>query len=109
MPLEIVKKLEHKSDLERLVALKQILKSKKIKFIEQNYDYLAFNGTNIIVDVGNGKKHIILSAHFDVVSGSPGANDDASAIAILINVIERIKRLVREANVPEPIKSMTGR
>ena len=95
MLLDYVKKLEYKSDLERLNTLKQILKSKKIKFVEQNYSYFNFKGTNVIVDVGNlnSKKHIILSAHFDVVSGSPGANDDASGIAILIDVIERIKKL----------------
>ena len=95
MLLGIVKQLEYKSDLERLAVLKQILNSKKIKFVEQNYSYFNFKGTNIIVDAGNpnSKKHIILSAHFDVVSGSPGANDDASAIAILIDVIEKIRKL----------------
>lgn len=95
MLLDYVKKLEYKSDLERLKTLKQILKNKKIKFIEQNYSHYNFKGTNLIVDIGNlqSKKHIILSGHFDIVSGSPGANDDASAIAILIDVIEKIKKL----------------
>ncbi len=95
MLLDYVKKLEHKSDLERFQTLKQIIKSKKINFIEQKYNFKIFEGTNIIVDSGNlkSKKHIILSAHFDVVSGSPGANDDASAIAILIDVTEKIKKL----------------
>ena len=95
MLLDIVKQLEYKYDLERLNTLKDILKNKKIKFTEQKYNYLAFQGTNLIVDCGNlkSKKHIILSAHIDVVSGSPGANDDASAIAILIDVIEKLKRL----------------
>lgn len=95
MLLDIVKKLEYKSDSERLQTLKHILKTKNIKFIEQNYNYLGFKGTNIIADAGNLKsnKYIILSAHFDVVPNSPGANDDASAIAILIDVIEKIKKL----------------
>ncbi len=95
MLLEYVKKLEYKSDLERLNTIKNILKNKKIKYIEQKYSYFNFKGTNIIVDVGNlnSKKHVILSAHFDVVSNSPGANDDASGIAILIDVIEKLKNL----------------
>jgi len=95
MLLDYVKQLEYKSDLERLNTIKQILKSKNIKFIEQNYTYFNFKGTNIIVDCGNlkSKKHIILSAHFDVVPNSPGANDDASGIAILIDVIEKISKL----------------
>ena len=95
MLLNIVKKLEYKSDIERLKAIKQILNSKRINFIEQKYSFKIFEGTNLIVDVGNlnSKKHIILSAHFDAVSGSPGANDDASGIAILIDVIEKLKNL----------------
>ena len=95
MLLDIIKKLEYKSDLERLNTLKNILKLKNIKFIEQKYSYFNFKGTNIIVDCGNLKlkRYIILSAHFDVVSGSPGANDDASAIAILIGVIEKLSKL----------------
>lgn len=95
MMLDYVKKLEYKSDSERLQTLKQILKSKNIKFVEQKYSYFNFKGTNVIVDCGNlkSKRCIILSAHFDVVSGSPGANDDASAIAILIDVIEKSSKL----------------
>ncbi len=93
MLLDYVKRFEYKSDYERLQTLKNILKSKNIKFIEQGYSYYTFKGTNIIADAGNAKRHMILSAHFDVVDGSPGANDDASAIAILIDVIEKLKKL----------------
>lgn len=93
MLLDYVKKLEYKSDSERLKAIKQVLQSKKINFIEQKYSFKIFKGTNVIVNCGNlkSKKHIILSAHFDVISGSPGANDDASGIAILIDIIETLK------------------
>ena len=95
MLLDVVKKLEYKSDSERLQTIKSVLKNKNIKFIEQTYIFYGFKGTNIIADTGNlkSKKHLILSAHFDVISGSPGANDDASGIAILIDVIEKIKKL----------------
>lgn len=95
MLLDVVKKLEYKSDSERLQTIKSILKNKKIKFAEQNYNYFGFQGTNLIVGAGNpnSKKHTILSAHFDIVPGSPGANDDASGIAILIDVVERLKKL----------------
>jgi len=95
MLLDYVRKLEYKSDLERLQTIKSILKNKNIKFFEQEYNYFGYTGTNIIVDVGNSKssKQIIFSAHFDVVPNSPGANDDASGIAILINVINRLRKL----------------
>ena len=55
MLLDYIKKLEYKSDLERLNTIKQILKSKNIKFIEQNYSYFNFKGTNVIVDIENAK------------------------------------------------------
>jgi len=95
MLLDYVKKLEYKSDSERLKAIKQILRNKNIEFSEQKYNLKIFEGTNLIVDVGNlnSKNHLILSAHFDVISNSPGANDDASAIAILIDVVEKLKKL----------------
>lgn len=93
MLLDYIKQLEYKSDLERLNTIKNILKNKKIEFIEQKYSYLTFQGTNIIVDVGNAKKHTILSAHYDAVKGSPGANDDASGVAILIDAIEKLRKL----------------
>ena len=93
MLLDYVKKLEYKFELERLNALKQILQSKKMHYIEQKYKYMASHGTNIIIDIGKSKKHIILSAHHDVVYHSPGANDDASGVAILIDVIDKLRKL----------------
>ncbi|MEK6984001.1 MAG: M20/M25/M40 family metallo-hydrolase [Nanoarchaeota archaeon] len=93
MLLDYVKKLEYKHEIERLNALKQILQSKKIKFSEQKYDYMDSHGINLIVDIGSSKKHIILSAHHDAVYRSPGANDDASGVAILVDVIEKLKKL----------------
>lgn len=99
MLLEYVKRFEFKSDPERLQTLKEVLKSKNIKFIEQEYSYYKFKGTNVIADIGNCKRHIILSAHFDVVPNSPGANDDASGIAVLVDVTGRLKALKLKAGV----------
>lgn len=101
MLLDYVKKLEYQSDSERLQIIKNILKSKNINFIEQEYSYLGFIGTNLIVDCGNlkSKKHTILSAHFDVVKNSPGANDDASGVAILIGVVEKLRKIKLKGGV----------
>jgi Zn-dependent M28 family amino/carboxypeptidase len=43
---------------------------------------------------------LILAAHFDTVQGSPGADDNASALAVLLS----ITRQVRAINVARPIR-----
>jgi len=115
--LDIVKKLESKTDEERRNIIIKILKNKKINYKLEEYGYRNLNfqsirksvnfpvkkkssiipyfgtqGTNIIVDIGKGKKYSIVSAHYDAVPGSPGANDDASAIAVLFKLIENLRK-----------------
>jgi hypothetical protein len=48
---------------------------------------------NIIVDFspGSEKKCLIISAHYDVVKGSPGANDDASGVSVLLGLCQKLK------------------
>jgi len=86
--LDLVKKLENKSNEERKNSIIKILKSKKIKYKIDNYNYYGNFGINIIVEFGKGNKYSIASAHYDVVPGSPGANDDASAISVLFKLID---------------------
>ncbi|MBU0466753.1 MAG: Zn-dependent exopeptidase M28 [Nanoarchaeota archaeon] len=47
-------------------------------------------GENIIASVGK-PPYIGVGSHFDVVPGSPGANDNASAMAVTIDVLRRFK------------------
>lgn len=64
---------------------------------ERTADFLAYHGvplqlhqyatgTNLIVPP-NRRPYVAVSAHFDVVPGSPGANDNASAIAVLLGLV----------------------
>ena len=91
--LDIVKKLEYKSNEQRGYIVINFLKSKKIKYKLEEYTYFGIKGINIIVEFGKGKKYSIASAHYDVVPGSPGANDNASAIAVLFKVIENLRNI----------------
>jgi len=88
--IDIVKKLENKSDEERKNIIIGILKNKNIKYKLERY---AHHGANIIVELGKGKKYSIASAHYDAVPGSPGANDDASAIAVLLKLIGNLRKI----------------
>jgi aminopeptidase YwaD len=43
-----------------------------------------------VVDVGAGDRVLLLIAHHDAVPGSPGANDNAASVAILLALLERL-------------------
>ncbi len=47
-------------------------------------------GETFGVDVGSGGRVLVLCAHHDAVPGSPGANDNAAAVGILLALLERI-------------------
>jgi len=91
--LDLVKKLENKSNEERKNIIIKILKNKKIKYNIENHNYYGNIESNIIVEFGKGEKYSIASAHYDVVPGSPGANDDASAIAVLFKLIDNLRKI----------------
>jgi Zn-dependent M28 family amino/carboxypeptidase len=55
----------------------------------QGYDALGDHATNLIVEqVGKESEDeiILLGAHYDTVSSTPGADDNASAVAVLLEV-----------------------
>jgi len=54
--------------------------------------------SNVIVGDQNPKGYYILGAHFDTVAGSPGADDNASGVAVLLEAA----RLARDVNPPAP-------
>lgn len=71
------------------------------------HDFEALDRTyhNVIATAHPGSAHgelppLILGAHFDTVAGSPGADDNASALAVLLHVA----RQVREMPLIRPIR-----
>lgn len=94
--------------------LMELLKKLSLKPIEQNYrqknanslvDILIgpFKGTNIYGVLSASKstnQYIILGAHYDTARECPGANDNASAIALLYGVTKRLSEIsTRKVNV----------
>ncbi len=52
---------------------------------------LQRKSSNIIVDLlGQGHDVVIISAHYDTVRGSVGANDNASGVSVLLTLAERL-------------------
>lgn len=85
--LSIVKEFEGKTTLERLDTLKARLKAASVPYRTLEYG----SGTNVIVEIP-GKTVLGISCHFDVVRNSPGANDNASAMAVVIDLINRLSK-----------------
>jgi len=49
--------------------------------------------SNIVVDLPPGpmERRLLFSAHYDAVRGSPGANDNASGVAVLLGLCHKLK------------------
>lgn len=85
--LSIVKELEGKNNMDRLKMIMRYLDKNKIPY---DLHYYA-TGTNVIV--GNINHAFIgVGSHFDAVKDSPGANDNASAVAVALALLERARK-----------------
>ena len=92
--LEIVKSLEGKSDSERKTVILDHLKVLDLVAELQKYSIPLwgedYHGENIIVK--SGKKYEIgIGSHYDAVPLSPGANDNASAVSVTLDLLKRFK------------------
>ena len=60
------------------------------------YDYHNFQVANVIVEVTSGSspaRRYLVGAHYDSVAGTVGADDNASAIAVQLEVARHVKAL----------------
>ena len=96
--MQYVKALENKNSSARGCYVKATLKKLGIQALIQENHIPRIQ--NIIVDFspGSEKKCLIISAHYDVVKGSPGANNDASGVSVLLGLCQKLK------DTPAPIK-----
>lgn len=87
-PRALSRLLEGRSNQERQAAVARYLRARGIPFVLQVFGPPL--GENFSVDVGSGERVLVLVAHHDAVPGSPGANDNAAAVGILLNLLERL-------------------
>lgn len=69
------------------------------KYLVKNNEY-----KNIIVTLGRGaNKTVVIGAHYDVADGQPGADDNASGVAGLLEIVRTLKkyeaRLIRQFEI----------
>jgi Zn-dependent M28 family amino/carboxypeptidase len=82
--LSIVQELEGKFKDNRLRVIRRWLDCRQCPYQLQRYD----TGINLIVEART-KPFIGIACHYDVVPESPGANDNASAIAVALELTMR--------------------
>jgi len=91
-----IKKFEYKNNLQRRNELKKILQELLIPFTVQKFTAQFKNGENIIVNYPFNNKKVVgkktlLTTHYDTFLNSPGANDNASGVAVLLEIIKHLK------------------
>jgi Zn-dependent M28 family amino/carboxypeptidase len=88
-PLALVRLLEARSNADREAAVGRWLASRGVEVDRHRFATFEGRGENLSVEVGRGDRTLVLIAHHDAVPGSPGANDNAAAVAILLHLLER--------------------
>jgi Zn-dependent M28 family amino/carboxypeptidase len=89
-PLALTALLEGRSNAEREAAVGWYLAQRGVTVERQRFATFEGSGENLSVDVGSGDRVLVLIAHHDAVPGSPGANDNAAAVGILLHLLPRL-------------------
>ena len=87
--LQIVQKLSIADHEARKTALIQQLETIGVDYETQRSMVDGLLVENFIVKFGDAQKRIVIGAHYDSVDGSTGANDNASGVSILLEVIKQ--------------------
>ena len=82
--------LAGRSNAEREAAVARALASRGVPFVRHAFATDASRGESFAVDLGSGDRVFVLCAHHDAVPGSPGANDNAAAVGILLELLGRV-------------------
>ncbi len=79
-----------RSNDERQSAVARFLTARGLPFARHVFSTFEGRGESYSVDVGSGDRMLVLIAHHDAVPASPGANDNAAAVGILLHVLGRL-------------------
>jgi len=85
--LNTLQQLEGTSSANRFSAVTHILTNWQVPYAVQPYA----TGKNIVIYPTGNLPVVGVSSHFDVVPGSPGANDNASSMAVCLGVLHRLQ------------------
>jgi peptidase M28-like protein len=91
-PLALARLLIGHSNEARQAAVGGYLARRRVDFERRPFSSFEGAGDNFSVEVGSGDRVLVLIAHHDAVPGSPGANDNAAAVGILLHLLARLAR-----------------
>ncbi|HEV8441546.1 MAG TPA: M28 family peptidase [Methylomirabilota bacterium] len=86
-PLGLARLVVGRSNPDREASLSRYLERRGIPFTRQAFATFEGRGENLSVEVGSGDRVLVLIAHHDAVPGSPGANDNAAGLGILLHLL----------------------
>ena len=96
--MDYVSALENRGNRERGQQVLVVLDGLGIKPVVQECRRPRIR--NIIVDFSPGAgKQVLFSAHYDAVRGSPGANDNASGVAVLLGLCHELRQTTAPVRV----------
>ncbi|PIN89857.1 hypothetical protein COU57_05040 [Candidatus Pacearchaeota archaeon CG10_big_fil_rev_8_21_14_0_10_32_14] len=96
--LEIVRDLEGRSRRERREIVSKWIEYFGLEYICEDYISFLGIGQNIIIPCKK-EKRIAIGSHYDAVEGSPGANDNGSAVAVTLELARRLQDFDGEIGV----------
>jgi hypothetical protein len=89
-PFDTVRLLAGRPNAERAQLLETVLRDGGRRVTRAPYRTVEGAGVNLFADVGSGHQVLLLAGHHDAVPGSPGANDNAAAVGILVALWTRL-------------------
>jgi peptidase M28-like protein len=91
--LDTARLLAGRSNRERARLVEAVLAGSQLPVTRHPYRTVEGAGVNFVADVGRGDPVLLLASHHDAVPGSPGANDNAAAVGILLALAARLRAL----------------
>jgi hypothetical protein len=93
--------IEGRTHLERGEFIKEQLHKMGVGYVTAPFnnisivkrDTIVIAGENIVVRLGKGAKRIVVGAHYDAFTNSPGANDNGSGVAVVLALIQHLQNM----------------
>ena len=89
-PAALARLLCGRDNPSREAALPRYLQYRGIAFSRHRFARPQGRGDTFAIELGEGPRVLLLCAHHDAIPGSPGANDNAAAVGILLHLIHRL-------------------
>lgn len=82
--------------------IRSVLECAGLSVSEQNYEYYGQQVTNLLATIPStvgASAYYVVGAHYDTVPETPGADDNASAVAVMLELATRL----RQKNLKVPV------